>query len=56
MTEAVNELAAMRKRSRAQWLFRALLEDEKNRTLSVVELPTRWLHEHDKAVVSSFEG
>ena len=38
---ASSELSVMRKRSRAQWLFRALLEDEQNRSLSVVELCRR---------------
>src|ERR1700730_14134291 len=38
---AGNDLPTMRKRSRAQWLFRALLEDEQNRSLSVVELCRR---------------
>jgi hypothetical protein len=42
MTQAArDDLAALRKRSRAQWLFRALLEDEGNRSLSVVELCRR---------------
>jgi integrase len=42
MTQAArDDPAALRRRSRAQWLFRALLEDEGNRSLSVVELCRR---------------
>jgi hypothetical protein len=38
---ASDKVAAIRGRSKAQWLFRALLEDEGNRSLSVVELCRR---------------
>ena len=42
MTEPVgDQLASIRRRSRAQWVFRALLEDEANRSLSVAELCRR---------------
>ena len=41
MTQSTDELAALRRRSRAQWLFRGLLEDENNRSLSIAELCRR---------------
>lgn len=51
MTQLTTEdVSALRRRSRAQWVFRALLEDEANRSVSVTELCRRAGYQRTTAV------